>query len=254
MRRAVAAGAAALLLVLLSEQGAPAAPVPAKGTRATEPTAVQDMRVLGTTREDRRIFAYRVGDPTARRTAVVMSTMHGNERDTVDIVRNLRDGRPIHGIDLWLVPVYNPDGYASYDRHNSRDVDLNRNYPVGWKPLDANYESGRKPASERETRIFMRFMNRVDPDLVVSFHQPLDGIDIRDAKRPAFVRTLAHELRLPLTRIDCNGRCHGTMTQWFNARHPGFALTVELPANPSQWYLDHRGPRGLLRALGAWRR
>jgi hypothetical protein len=99
----------------------------------------------------------------------------------------------------------------------------------------------------------MRFLDRVEPDLVVSFHQPLDGIDIRGAKRPAFVRRLAAELRLPLTRIDCGGRCHGTMTQWFNHRHDGFAITVELPADPSPRYLHRRAPRGLLRALGATR-
>jgi len=220
---------------------------------APDRPAVTDVRTLGTTLEGRRIFAYRVGDPSAHRTAVVLSTMHGNERDTVGIVNNLRNGNPIRGLDLWLVPVYNRDGYAAHDRQNSRGVDLNRNYPFRWRPLTGNYYSGHKPASERETRIFMRFLDRVDPDLVVSFHQPLNGIDPRGAKRPAFVRRLADELRLPLTRVDCSGRCHGTMTQWFNHRHDGFAITVELPADPSRRYVERRAPRGLLRALGGRR-
>lgn len=209
-----------------------------------------DVRVLGTTREGRRLFAYRVGQRGARRSAVVMSTMHGDERDTVDIVSNLRDGARVRGIDLWLVPVYNRDGYAGNTRANSRGVDLNRNFPRGWQRQPG---SGRSPGSERETRAFMRFLTRVDPDLVVSFHQPLDGVDTSHRKRPAFLRRLARTLRLPLKRMDCDGGCHGTMTQWFNARHDGFAVTVELPAEPTQRYLRRRAPQGLLRALGAQR-
>jgi protein MpaA len=217
---------------------------------AGERPAVTAVRVLGTTREGRRILAYRVGDRTARRSAVVLSTMHGTERDTRRIVTSLRDGAPLRGIDLWLVPTYNPDGYAAHDRFNSRGVDLNRNFPRRWTRQP---HSGRRPASERETRIFMRFLDRVDPDRVVSFHQPLHGVDTSHGKRPAFLRRLSEELRLPLELMDCDGGCHGTMTQWFNSRHHGFAVTVELSAHPSRRYLEGRGPRGLLRALGARR-
>ena len=221
-------------------------PTPATGERS----AVTAVRVLGTTRDGRRIVAYRVGDRTARRSAVVLSTMHGTERDTRHIVTNLRDGAPVRGVEMWLVPTYNPDGYAAHDRYNSRGVDLNRNFPRRWTRQP---HSGRRQASERETRIFMRFLDRVDPDRVVSFHQPLQGVDTSHDKRPAFLRRLSEELRLPMERMDCDGGCHGTMTQWFNSHHHGFAVTVELSARPSRHYLAGRGPRGLLRALGARR-
>jgi protein MpaA len=235
--------------------GAVASSTVAAGMRRSAPVpgdrpAVTDVRVLGTTREGRRIRAYRVGDRTARRSAVVLSTMHGDERATRHIVTNLRDGAPVHGIDLWLVPMYNPDGFAARDRYNSRGVDLNRNFPRRWT---SQPHSGRRPASERETRSFVRFLDRVDPDRVVSFHQPLHGVDTSHDKRPAFLRRLSEQLRLPLERMDCDGGCHGTMTQWFNAGHSGFAVTVELSADPSRRYLRGRGPRGLLRALGGRR-
>jgi predicted deacylase len=108
---------------------------------AGERPAVNAVRVLGATREGRRIVAYRVGDRSARRSAVVLSG-HGTERDTRHIVTNLRDGAPVHGIDVWLVPMYNPDGYAAHDRHNSRGVDLNRNFPRRWTRQP---DSGRRP-------------------------------------------------------------------------------------------------------------
>ncbi len=231
------------------------ASVPPTGTSRPVPvtaerTAVPEVRVLGTTREGRRIVAHRVGDRTARRSAVMLSTMHGTEPDTRHIVTDLRDGAPVHGIDLWLVATYNPDGLAAHDRYSSRRVDLNRNFPRRWTRQP---HSGRRPASERETRIIMRFLDRVDPDRVVSFHQPLRGVDTSHRKRPAFLRRLSEQLRLPLERIYCDGGFHGTLTQWFNARHDGFAVTVELSAHPSRRYLAGRGPHGLLRALGARR-
>lgn len=249
MSRLAAAAAAGLVLATAGPSAA-TAPAPAPTSTETEATARATVHVLGRSAEGRRVFAYRVGNPSARRTAVVMSTMHGDERDTVGIVTALRDGPPVRGLDLWLVPVYNRDGYAAHDRYNSRGVDLNRNYPVAWVEQTG---SGERPTSERETRIFMRFLNRVEPDRLVSFHQPLDGVDTSHRKHPEFLRRLSRQLDLPRKRMDCDGGCHGTMTQWFNRRHDGFAVTVELPADPSRRYLNRRAPRGLLRALGGSR-
>jgi hypothetical protein len=53
-------------------------------------------------------------------------------------------------VQLWVVPLVNPDGAARGRRHNARDVDLNRNYGFMWRP-DA-YASGDGPFSEPETR------------------------------------------------------------------------------------------------------
>ena len=78
-------------------------------------------------------------------TVVLIATMHGNERAPRQILRALRGARVIHGVDLWLVPVYNPDGFGANSRRNAHGVDLNRNYPYHWADLDGNYESGAAP-------------------------------------------------------------------------------------------------------------
>ena len=65
----------------------------------------------------------------------------------------------------------------------------------------------------------MAFLREVRPRRVLSFHQPLDGVDT-DTKDARFARRLARALRLPTTTLDCGGLCHGTMTIWYNARSP----------------------------------
>src|SRR5689334_18483826 len=78
--------------------------------------AVVETRVVGHSVKGRKIMAYRVGDPKAKVTAVAMSTMHGNEPATRHILRSIRDGRKVRGLDLWLIPTYNPDGLARHSR------------------------------------------------------------------------------------------------------------------------------------------
>ncbi|QIK74146.1 M14 family zinc carboxypeptidase [Nocardioides piscis] len=243
-RRAVAA---ALLLGLVL----PWAPASTYAAQDTPPRAVVERAVIGTSVAGRPIRAWRLGEP-GRRRVVLVSTMHGNEPHTRQILTSLRDGRRIRGIDLWVVPTYNPDGLARHTRRNARGVDLNRNYPNDWVDLDGSHESGTGPASEPETRALMRFLRRVDPVRLISFHQPLVGVDT-DTKDPRFARRLARELRLPRTRLDCGGRCHGTMTGWFNANFTGSALTVEYGARPTRHRMVVQAPRQLLRALGARR-
>ena len=99
----------------------------------------------------------------------------------------------------------------------------------------------------------MRFLDRVGPAYVLSFHQPLHAVDITE--RPAFSRRVARALGLPASRLDCGSTCHGTMTMWFNHRFAGFALTVEYGATPSAAKLrrcPRRDPAPVRRL--AWRR
>jgi murein peptide amidase A len=199
--------------------------------------------VIGESVNGRDIVAYHLGEPARPGvpTVVLMSTMHGNEPHTRQILFGFKDGRPVIGVDLWIVPTYNPDGLAAGARKNAHGVDLNRNFPYKWKDLDGSYESGPEPASEPETKAMMRFLRKVRPDYILSFHQPLRGVDT-DTKRPKFARRVADRLHLPAKTLDCGSVCHGTMTMWFNHRFRGVALTVEYGAHTRK--SDLRGSVG----------
>jgi murein peptide amidase A len=248
------AGPAALLLVAAAVLGPTTSAAPRLAgpepiySEQEEPRTVIGVRRIGTSVDGRPIRAYHLGDPAATSTAVVLGSMHGNEKAGITVVDALRDGKPVKGVDLWVIPTINPDGVAASTRGNSRGVDLNRNFRHGWAPLTGSYYSGTGPFSEPESRAFKRFVNRVDPTFIVSFHQPLHGVG-KAGERRAFVRRLARGLALPVKAFNCSGQCHGTMTSWFNANHPGTAVTVEFGPSPSRTYLRGRAARGTLSAV-----
>lgn len=210
--------------------------------------AVLEKRVIGTSVQGRPIIAWHLGEP-GKPVVVLFARMHGNEAAPGRILTTLRDGPPIAGVDLWVVPTFNPDGVAKHTRKNAHGVDLNRNFPYHWVDLDGSYESGPAPASEPETKAVMAFLGEIRPRRVIGFHQPLNGVDT-DTKQKRFARKLARALRLPAKRFDCGGVCHGTMTGWFNRHFRGGALTVEYGAHPGARRLTRQAPGQLLRALG----
>jgi protein MpaA len=250
--RAVAAATATAVLLSAAVGAAPAGAAPAPAERGNH---VLEQKVLGKTVRGREIRAWHMDNAADAKhpgpTVVLIATMHGNEGAPRQILESLRSGPSIHGADVWLVPVYNPDGLAAHSRRNAHGVDLNRNYPYHWANLDGSYESGPRPGSEPETRAMMRFLRKVRPDYVLSFHQPLHGVDTAN-KRPGFSRRVADLLNLPATTLDCGGVCHGTMTGWFNHHFKGFALTVEYGAHPPRRLMRRTAPRQVLAIFRAF--
>jgi murein peptide amidase A len=214
-------------------------------------------KVIGKSVRGRPIVAWHLDErPVDGRrgpTVLLIAAMHGNEGAPRQILDALRHARAIHGVDLWLVPTYNPDGLAAHTRRNAHGVDLNRNYPYHWVDLDGNYESGPHASSEPETRAMMKFLGQVRPDYILSFHQPLHGVDT-DTKRPSFSRKVAHYLHLPVKTLSCGGVCHGTMTGWYNHTFDGLALTIEYGAHPPKRLMNQTAPRQVLRIFDAFGR
>ena len=98
----------------------------------------------------------------------------------------------------------------------------------------------------------MRFLRDVRPSRILSFHQPLHGVDT-DTKNKKFARRVARKLHLPAKSFDCGGVCHGTMTMWYNHEFNGAALTVEYGASPSKRLMRRKAPAQVLRIFGARR-
>ena len=234
--------ALALSLVVLGD-------TPARSATAT----VNKTWTFGYSVKGRPLKAYRIGDPTSANVVVLIATMHGNEGGPIRILRNLLDGPPVTGANIWVVPDLNPDGYVRGTRKNARGVDLNRNFPYDWRRQTGTYYSGSGPASEPETRATMKFLNAVQPDFLISMHQPLYGVDTAYPKTRALAQRLVTALELPAKTFSCGTGCHGTMTQWFNVKWPGAGLTVEYGSPMTDRQVFITGPRGLLSSVFASR-
>ena len=229
------------------------AATPGVSEAATKRPAVVERRTIGHTVKGEAIVAWRLGNPKSTRKVVVLAAMHGDEKGPSRILGNLRDGKPVRGADLWVIPHYNRDGEAENTRKNAHGVDLNRNFPQNWVKIKGAYNSGPKAASEPETKTIMKFLELVKPNFVISFHQPLFGVGRAPKKGDALVKRLHTGLHLPVKSFNCTGVCHGTMTEWYNAHFKGVAVTVEYGKGVSTKVATSIGPRGVLRAVGAHR-
>ena len=78
---------------------------------ATGPPTWYHKETIGRSAGDRAIVAYRAGE-SGKPVVMVVATMHGEENFGQYVARGLLEGRKITGVDLWVVPVLNPDGLA----------------------------------------------------------------------------------------------------------------------------------------------
>lgn len=190
-------------------------------------TATADEReTIGRSLQGRPIVATVSGNADAPLRVLVVGCVHGDEPAGVRIARRLIASATPRRTALWVVPSLNPDGLAAGTRGNARGVDLNRNFPFDWRPLDGLEYSGPRPLSEPESRAAARLIRRIRPDLTIWFHQPFGLVD-RSGGEPAIERRFADLVRLPYAGIP---RPPGSVSSWQNRIQPqSTAFVVELP-------------------------
>ena len=132
--------------------------LPGDGVRST---------VVGQSTLGQPIRAFALG--TGRPRVLVIGCIHGDECAGAVVANRLLHARPPAQGSVWVVQDLNPDGHGLRRRTNARGVDLNRNFPGTWRALPT---WGARPASERETRVAMRLIRRLRPDVTIWFHQP----------------------------------------------------------------------------------
>ncbi len=177
------------------------------------------------------LVAVRIGDPDAKRTGLVVGSIHGDETEGHEIVHILRHRyRDARHVNLWVVKTVNPDGVAADTRKNAHGVDLNRNFSYRWRggvSPSSGFYPGPRPFSEPESRAVRRFAERIEPNVTIWYHQPWGQV-LLPCHGPARVqKRYARIARFPSER--CRGQhLRGTATSWQNHHLPGRAFVVEL--------------------------
>ena len=143
----------------------------------------------GTTIQNRPMYFMKISDnvsvaenePEFRYT----SSIHGDEVVGYDMLirliqlltsqyaTNTRIADIVNNTEIWINPMYNPDGYALQQRYNANGIDLNRNFPM---PTGNQHPDGNEWASENVAfmnhangRHFIQSMNFHGGALVINY-------------------------------------------------------------------------------------
>jgi murein peptide amidase A len=212
----------------------PAPPSPPRPAAQVAPTPgpTRTTSVLGSSTDGRPIrLTERVGRRPGR-TILVIGAIHGTEPAGISVTRLLLSGPAPGSGTLWILQDLNPDGRAAGVRGNARGVDLNRNFPSQWRPIglpgDPQY-AGPRPLSERESRLAVRGIERIHPDVTIWFHQPQTIVRAFGQSEPT-ARRYARLVGMSYRRIHWPS---GSAPNWQNHRFAGrAAFVVELAPGP----------------------
>jgi hypothetical protein len=147
--------------------------------------ALADTRstVIGTSQAGAPLVLYELGDGAKR--VLVLGGQHGGpEANTVELANGLLEyydsnpGELPADIELDILPVANPDGFAAGSRQFVSGVDPNRNWGGGdWKAdtFDSNAVfrvglGGAEPFSEPETQALANWVLSNRPAFIVNYH------------------------------------------------------------------------------------
>ena len=209
-------------------------------TTTTAPAVLQRIE-LGRSVEGRPIEAIERGQRGGQ-VVLVIGCIHGDEAAGVDVVDDLESQSIPAGIDLWLVPTMNPDGQAHNVRTNAHQVDLNRNFPYRWAPLEQPGDSeyaGPSAASEPETKAIVALISRVKPAMTIWYHQDLNRIAPAAGRAGRVRQRYADLTGLPMLAVT-GGTYTGTASPWAQNKVSGVAFIVELgPSLTDQQVVTH---------------
>ena len=211
-------------------------------------------RVLGKSAAGRAIEVIQTGNSRAKHRILVIGCAAGDECTGIPIANALSSSRPPTNVGLWIIPNLNPDGFARGERKNANGVDLNRNFPVGWKSASGDSRSenyrGKQPFSEPESRITKRLVEDVKPSITIWYFarkKPCRAEGVADAGGSAAIPR-AYSRAVGLDDELIAGTNPGSAPTWQNETFPDTtAFFVELPCGTLRREVVERHARAVLR-------
>jgi murein peptide amidase A len=170
---------------------------------------------FGRSVQNRPLTFIRRGNPNGIRVLVV-GAIHGDETAGLAVTDLLKKMDVPANVDLWILPELNPDGIQLKTRQNANKVDLNRNFPVRWKPLgEVGFWqwAGTGPATEPEVLAMMKLGKVIQPQFNVWYHQDYFRISPGLGRDGDIRERYAMLVDLPLLKI-AGGTYSGTATMW----------------------------------------
>lgn len=165
---------------------------------------------------------------------LLIGAMHGDEPGSHLLVRDFEgwiQGRAdeLAGLRLVVASPINPDGLARGTRTNASGVDLNRNFPAA--NFRASRRHGPQPLSEPEARFVQELLDRYDPRLVISVHQPRRSVNYDGPARSVAEAMSGHNgYRVEAT---VGYPTPGSLGSWVGIDRGVPIITLELGSRPA---------------------
>lgn len=223
----------------------------------------QDSFVFGHSEMGRELVCVRLGDADAEKSMLLTFAVHGFEgayaqdgQVLVEIARQViahYETKPqdLCGHALYVVPCVNPDGLAEgttedgFGRMNAREIDINRDFPVRWKPMNTDrYRTGDAPFATAEARAIRDLVETVKPSWGVDVHGWIHGVYGSKALAKVFQQSFGFSER----RSYQSG---GKLSQWLEEQLEA-AVLIELPHKPARAGYIEQNAGKLIDGLNRW--
>lgn len=216
-------------------------------------TRCHTVSTIGYSVQGRPINAYHFGNGSE--TVLFTGAIHGNELSSKYIMDSwiaeleAQAGSIPANKQIVVVPVVSPDGVVVASRYNSRNVNLNRNFPTHNWSSDIVVSGGRtepgaggkSALSEPESAALARFTQQLNPKLVVTYHSLgslVNGNDVGIANSlgPAYARAAGYRyIPNAATAATFGFEMTGTYEDWLAERGTP-AILIELNTNTGQHF------------------
>lgn len=162
-----------------------------------------------------------------------LGSIHGSEGAGTPLLEELR--RQLERSPSWqqgqrvaIIPNANPDGLAEERRYNRRGIDLNRNFPATNRKEGKRF--GEAALSEPESQALHAWLEREQPEIIVSLHQPIACVDYDGpAEAEALAKRMSAACDLPVKKL---GSRPGSLGAYFGETLGRSIITLELPPYP----------------------
>lgn len=236
-----------------------------------------EVKVIGQTHFGHDIPAIKLGD--GKDSVLLIGSHHGREWMTTSLLMAMLEtyvsaytkGTKVgpyetdmlRDVSIWFVPMHNPDGVdiqqqniplffadqvfymnegkGDYSRWkaNGVGVDLNRQYPAGWRALSGasspsfQFYKGKRALESMEAQAITTFVDRIQPQMAVAYHSTGEEIywNYHNGKNKQRDHSIASDIseltgyRLAKPPKRATG---GGFTDWFITKYHKPALTIEI--------------------------
>lgn len=228
-------------------------------TAMASPTMKPAVKIIGQSVKSEPIELHTFGQ--AGVPILILGGIHGDERASVVLTKNLiellrADSSIYSNRKVSIIPIANPDGYASNTRTNANKVDVNRNFPASnFKVVrTAGFRNGKSPGSEPETQAILAALQQVKPRLIISIHSITGGRECNNYDGPAdgIAKLMSAKNGYPVTET-IGYPTPGSMGSYCGQDLKIPMITLELPNSESGVNAWKRNKEALITAIRAAR-